>query len=208
MQEVLRRSGAAQEPRNGGALFSGEKALGRDVGERHHALRQQQGREREVAESTCKLARLAGGLGAFGKARHQDAGAAVGKSVQGQLTGEWAQGAGRGEMQQCLTHLAAPQTLSQRSKIFDAGLGCIKKSIEEVEQGLAAEIGDACLVGPDNARTLAVPQPGWLRKVPQILQRWQTRLAHLPCRGLAPRPLVRTPPPQNRGFGNLFIIRC
>ncbi len=83
---------------------------------------------------------------------------------------------------------------SARLKLLDPNPDQIAGDVvplREGMQGLAAEIGNARLVGPDDPRPLAVPQPGWLRQVPQILQRWQTGLTHLPCHGLSrPRPLA------------------
>src|SRR4029079_9729349 len=98
---------------------------------------------------------------------------------------------GRRKMQDRLADLAAPQPPGQRRLVFDTGLVRIEQPVEQVEQGLAAEIAEARFIRPDDPGSLAVPQPGRLRQVPQILERWQSGLIHLfRRRPWDPRPLV------------------
>jgi len=89
-------------------------------------------------------------------------------------------------MQQRFAHFAALQAAGQGGQVFDAGLGALERPVEQIEQGLAAEIGNAGRIGPDDPRPIAVPQPRWLGQNPQILQRWQNRVIHSSCRKRGP----------------------
>jgi hypothetical protein len=89
--------------------------------------------------------------------RHQDAAPPVAEFVQAHLAGERFLPPGGGEEQGLDGALAALQARRDGAQPRHAGLGCVERLVEQIEQRFAAEEPHAFGVGPHDAAAVAVP---------------------------------------------------